>query len=95
MDGARGALLPIAAAFRLRASEARCGGSVMSWGGRRRDKQKQSDGASLQDEVARPDCPMTKKPARSVFAEVDRIIHHQERQYLRGKLQHPDILFGR
>jgi hypothetical protein len=37
--------------------------------------------ASLQDEVARPGCPMRKKPARSVFAEVDRIIHHHERQY--------------
>jgi hypothetical protein len=30
LDGARGALLPIAAAFRLRATQARCGGSVMS-----------------------------------------------------------------
>ncbi len=34
MDGARGALLPIAAAFRLRATQARCGGRVMSWRGR-------------------------------------------------------------
>ena len=30
VDGARGALLPIAAAFRLSATQARCGGSVMS-----------------------------------------------------------------
>ena len=29
---ARGARLPIAAAFRLRATQARCGGSVMPWG---------------------------------------------------------------
>jgi hypothetical protein len=34
MDRARSALLPIAASFRLRATAARCGGSVMSWGGR-------------------------------------------------------------
>jgi IS1 family transposase len=34
MDGVRGALLPIAAGPRLRAPEASCGGSVMSWGGR-------------------------------------------------------------
>ena len=34
MDGARGARLPIAAGFRLRATQARCGGSIMSWGGR-------------------------------------------------------------
>jgi hypothetical protein len=30
MDGSRGALLPLAASFRLRATEARCGWSVMS-----------------------------------------------------------------
>jgi hypothetical protein len=34
MDGARGALLPIAAGSRLRATQARCGGSVRSWRGR-------------------------------------------------------------
>jgi hypothetical protein len=34
VDGVRGALLPIAADFRLRATQTRCGGSVMSWGGR-------------------------------------------------------------
>jgi hypothetical protein len=39
MDGARGARLPTAAGFRLRASKARCGGSVMSWGGRRKYKR--------------------------------------------------------
>jgi hypothetical protein len=72
----RGALLPIAAGFRLRASEARCGVIVMSWEGRRKYKQKKSDGASCQDEVACPGCPMTKKPARRMFAEADRIIHH-------------------
>ncbi len=32
MDGARGALLPIAAGSRLRATQARCGCSVMPWG---------------------------------------------------------------
>jgi hypothetical protein len=36
---------------------------------------------TLDDEVTCPDCPMTKKPARNVFAKVDRIIHHRERQY--------------
>jgi hypothetical protein len=53
----------------------------MSWGGLRKCREKKSDGDSLQDEVACPGCPMTKKPARRVFAEVDRIIHHRERQY--------------
>jgi transposase InsO family protein len=33
MDGTRGAFLPIAAAFRLRATQASCGCSVMSWRG--------------------------------------------------------------
>ncbi len=32
MDGARGARLPPASGFRLRATQARCGGSVMPWG---------------------------------------------------------------
>ena len=32
MDGARGALLPLAAGFRLRATQARCGCSIMSRG---------------------------------------------------------------
>jgi hypothetical protein len=31
MDGMRGALLPLAAGFRLSATQARCGGSVMPW----------------------------------------------------------------
>jgi hypothetical protein len=34
LDGARGALLPIASGSRLRATQARCGGSVMLWRGR-------------------------------------------------------------
>jgi transposase-like protein len=33
MDGARGALLPLAAGFRLRATTVRCGRRSMSWGG--------------------------------------------------------------
>ena len=32
LDGARGALLPLATGSRLRATQARCGGSVMPWG---------------------------------------------------------------
>jgi hypothetical protein len=71
-----GAFLPIAAAFRLRATQAREGGSVMSWEGWCKCQQEQLDGPLLQDEVVCPDCPMAKKPARRVFAEVDRIIHH-------------------
>ena len=67
MDRARGALLPIAADSRLRVTQARCGGSVRSWEGCSRCQQKKSDIASLQDEVACPACPMTKKPARNVF----------------------------
>ena len=38
-------------------------------------------GPSLQDEVACPDCSMTKKLARSVYGEVDQIIHHIQRLY--------------
>jgi hypothetical protein len=34
MDSEGGALLPIAASFRLRASQARCGRSIISWSGR-------------------------------------------------------------
>jgi hypothetical protein len=63
LDSARGAHLPIAASFRLRATTARCSCSVMSWSGWAMCQQKKSDGASLQDEMACPDCPMTKKPA--------------------------------
>jgi hypothetical protein len=37
--------------------------------------------ASLQGEVACPDCRMSKKPARSVFVEGDRFIHHVLRQH--------------
>ncbi len=33
MDSHRGALLPLAASFRLRATQARCGCSVMAWSG--------------------------------------------------------------
>ena len=61
MDGTRGALLPLAASFRLRATQARCGGRNMSWGGEGTCQQKNSDGASLQGEMACPDCPLTKK----------------------------------
>ena len=45
------------------------------------------DRASFQDEMAYLDCPMMKKPARRVFAEVDRIIHDQERQYRDGLMR--------
>jgi hypothetical protein len=89
MDCTRGALLPIASGSRLRATQARCGGSVRSWRGRCKCQQKKSDGTSFQDEVACPNCPMTKRPARSVFTEVDRIIHHQERQYQNGDKRFP------
>jgi hypothetical protein len=37
---------------------------IMSWRDRCKYQQKESDGASLQDEVAYPDFPMTKKPAK-------------------------------
>jgi hypothetical protein len=63
MDGSRGAHLPIAAGFRLRANKPRCRGSVMSWSGWAKCQRKKSDGASLQDEMVCLDCPMTKKPA--------------------------------
>ena len=71
MDGARGALLSLAASSRLRATQARCAGSVMSWRDRCKYQQKESDGASLQDEVACPDGPMTNKPAKKALAEAD------------------------
>jgi hypothetical protein len=37
--------------------------------------------ASIQAEVACPDYLMAEKPARSVFAEGDRIIHHLQELY--------------
>src|SRR6266699_5047842 len=43
MDRARGALLPIAASFRLRASQTRCGCSIIPWGGRGTCEQKSSE----------------------------------------------------
>jgi hypothetical protein len=45
-------------------------------------KQKKSDGASLQDEMACPDCPRTKKPAQRGRTEATRIIHHLPWQHL-------------
>jgi hypothetical protein len=58
MDGARGALLPLAKGFRLRGIEARWGCRIMSRGGCCKCQQQDSDGASLWEEKACPDCPM-------------------------------------
>ncbi len=60
MDGARGALLPIAAGFRLRASQARWGCSIIPCRGRGTCEQKSSDEAFFQDTVAYLDCTMMK-----------------------------------
>ena len=60
MDSARGAVLPLATGFRLRASESRGDCSAMSWGDWYMCQQKMSEGASLREEKACPDCPMTK-----------------------------------
>jgi hypothetical protein len=76
MDDARGALLPRAFAFRLRATTARCSCTVLAWSGECKCQQKKSDGASLQEKMASSIYPMTKKPARSGFAEGNRILHH-------------------
>jgi hypothetical protein len=63
LDGSRGALLSLAKGFHLRTTHARCRCSVMPWSGWARCKQKQSDGVSLEGEMACLDCPLTKKPA--------------------------------
>jgi hypothetical protein len=60
MDGARGALLPIAAGFRLKPLNL----DAVAVSGRgevgERASRRSRMGPSLQDEVACPDCPMTK-----------------------------------
>jgi hypothetical protein len=76
MDGARGALLPLAAGFRLRATTARGGCRVISRVDWYMCQQKHSDGASLREKKACLDCPMMKKPARNAFIVADRILHH-------------------
>ncbi len=76
MDGARGALLPLADGLRLRAIKARCGCSVISRADWYMCQQKHSDGASLREKKACLDCPMMNKPARKAFIVADRILHH-------------------
>ena len=60
MDGARGALLPLAADFRLRASQARWGCSLIPCRGRGTCEQKLSDEAFFQNTVASLDSTMMK-----------------------------------
>jgi hypothetical protein len=59
LDGTRSALLPVAAGFRLSATQARGGRSVMSPASRCRCHQKNSMRASLREKVACPVGPMT------------------------------------
>jgi hypothetical protein len=93
MDGARGARLPITASFRLRASQAKCGCSLILWGSRGTCEQKSSDGAFLQEKVAHLDRPMMKKAIPKGFAEADRIIHHLLQLYPQLK-EKPSILLS-
>ena len=73
--------MPIAARFRLSATQATCGFGSLSWTGQGKYQQEQSDGAALQGEMACSDYPMMKIPARNEFAETDQIIHHVQWQY--------------
>jgi hypothetical protein len=74
MDGMRGALVPLAAGFRLRATQARC--RSMSWGGRCQCQQKNSDGASPREEVASLACPMTNLQPETRSQGACQILHH-------------------
>ncbi len=74
MDGRRGALVPLAAGFRLRATQARC--RSMSWGDRCQCQQKNSDGASPREEVASLACPMTNLQPETRSQGACQILHH-------------------
>ncbi len=56
MDDARGALLPLATGFRLRAMKIKCSCGVMCWRGRGMCDQKSTDGAFFHEKVACLDC---------------------------------------
>ncbi len=67
MDRTRGALTPLAAGLRLRASESRGGCIAMSEGDWYICPQRLSDRASLREEKVCPDCPLTKnRPERDL-----------------------------
>ena len=74
MDSQGGALLPLAARFRLRGSQARCECRSIPWAGRGIYEQKSSDGALFQEEVTYLDRTLMKKPVPNGFAEAARII---------------------
>ena len=80
MDGARGARLPLAAAFRLRGLEARW--ELYHVMGRWvKYPQKSSEGASRWGEQALLDCPITKNRPEAALERAGRFIHHVQRQY--------------
>jgi hypothetical protein len=62
MDSQGGALLPVAASFRLRASQARYGRNSVPEGGRGTCEQKSSDGAFCSWKKACLDCTLTSAP---------------------------------
>src|SRR5262249_25435548 len=72
MDSTGGALTPLAAGLRLRASESRGGCSAMSEADRYLCPQKMSDGASLREEKECPDCPRTKNRPVQPHSVVDK-----------------------
>jgi hypothetical protein len=80
MDGRRGALVPLAAGFRLSATQARC--RSMSWGGRCQCQQKNSGGASPREEVASLACPMTNLQPETRSQGACQILHHILWQHL-------------
>src|SRR5712691_2755080 len=86
MDGRRGALVPLAAGFRLRATQARC--RSMSWGGRCQCQQKNSDGASPREEVASLACPMTNLQPETRSQGACQILHHILWQHHRLRDEH-------
>src|SRR5262249_5289953 len=78
LDGARGALVSLAASLRLRGSQAR-GGAVscraeMDEGTSRRARVE----SHSREEKASLDCPLTKIPAQRGSTEATRIIHYLE-----------------
>jgi hypothetical protein len=76
MDSQGGALLPVAASFRLRGSQARYGRNSVPWGGRGTCEQKASDGAFFQEKKACLDCTLMKKGPEGILQKAGRILHH-------------------
>ncbi len=82
MDSQGGALLPVAASIRLRASQARYGRNSAPWGGRGACDQKSSDGAFLSLKEACLVCSLTNIQPEMRSQGACQIIHHIQWLYL-------------